>query len=544
MKRNILVSSLVALIILAYRDIFHVYFQQDEWVGFGQIVTTRLVDVFRHYTIFELLWGKDRVWAIPINYFLFRLAPFQSWPFAAFSLLVHSINTVLLFVIIRKLTKSTFVSYASSVFFGLSFVHQQALTWFGANVTTLPSVTFMLIALLFVLLYIQTGRNLFLFGSQAASILSLFFKESGLLLFIFLPVFYKLFSARKDALAKFWPLLVVNVFMLFMKLSVFLSPSGHVGEFVSAQSQTGLRLAVNALVYPLLSFSQVFIHPHIMFRISSWFQIIMYGFLRTNPLSQAIAENVVADLMSLIISLALLALFAVCAYKKKSRRFIVAGMLLVIVNILPYIVLQRGTSYLDSRYYYGASAGASLILAGIFTFFLTFQKEYVFAVMIISVFMAFFAYKNFQFIERELAMQTDIGSDRRNILQRAKRLRAVLPGKPVMYVTGDKNDYYGVRGLHLPFQNGPGYVFMVWYYNSGNIPKELILDNYLTDMRSSGYREVNHSGFGYFTDLKDLQTTVKRDHIARSQIVGFYYDSRNKMLTDITDKVISSVYAD
>ena len=64
--------------------------------------------------------------------------------------------------------------------------------------------------------------------------------------------------------------------------------------------------------------------------------------------------------------------------------------------------------------------------------------------------------------------------------------------KNIFYITGD-TDYY-IVGNKVPFQQGMGYTLMVWYYHTGKIPKDLINENFLWELNSQGYKEIDNKG--------------------------------------------------
>ena len=529
---------LTGIVFFAYARVTTLYFQQDEWVGFGQILSNTFPEVVRNYSLLDLVVGKDRILAVPLNYVLFWLRPFSSLPYALYAIVNHIFNTMLVYLVIYNVIKHKLISSVGSLFFGLSFVSHQAVTWFGAVTTTQPSTTFFLISVLLLQKYLSDSSSKYLYGFQVAAIISFLLKESSLFLLLYLPLYARLVNGKIPILRTFGLLFGYNALVAFMRIHYFFSPVGQTGSFVSRSLNVIAKLGIHLLMFPLLSISQYIIPPHVMFKMASLYQAVEYKFLASNMLSQAVAENIVTDFFSLFFSGAILFLAFLLLKVKTYRVLGVGGIALMLTGVLPYVVLDKGTSYLDSRYYYTGMVGTAFLIAA-FIHYLALNKHIHRGIFLVSMGVVIFGlYKNFVFIQREINRQRLISDERTYILKRVKELHPALPNRVVFYITGSKNNYYGLDGLSVPFQLGPGFTFMVWYFQGGTVSKELIAENFLTDLRFQGYREIGGRGFGYFTSLLELESSIKKNKsLEKENIVALYYDSEKKALSDISEKI-------
>ena len=209
---------------------------------------------------------------------------------------------------------------------------------------------------------------------------------------------------------------------------------------------------------------------------------------------------------------------------------------------MPFVILEKPlSSYLESRYYYLGVVGGAILLGVLFeSARLMFSKTKfapLFSLFLI-IFGGFILYKNSIFVQREVKRQVILASERRQFLSAAKTMRPDLPDDPIIFIAGDSPGYYGLADLSVPFQQGMGYTMMVWYFDTGVIPRGLLRDMYLWNINQQGYREVNGKGFGYFYQMEKLKETFNREPMLMpEQVIGFSYIAGTRELTDITEQV-------
>ena len=155
------------------------------------------------------------------------------------------------------------------------------------------------------------------------------------------------------------------------------------------------------------------------------------------------------------------------------------------------------------------------------------------------IILGFFLIKHIQLTLREIARLSIEAQERISLLNQMKIFQDSLPDKPIFFITGN-SEYYSVKSLHVPFQQGVGYTLMAWFANSSKIPVALLGTDppFLWDVYEEGYKTIGTKGFGFFYDYNDLLKFMSENSsISPKQVVAFYYDSNSKMLSSISEKV-------
>lgn len=528
-------------ILFAYQKLPETFYQQDEWRIIGQIKSGGYEPFLSEYTFAEILSGQGRILALPPTFFLFQLMPFSAKPLAYFSIVFHFLNTLLVFFMIKKVSKNPLIALIGGLFFSVASISHQAVTWFATNIPSLPSATFIFLSLIYYLKFLNEKSKVSLVLSFVFCVTSLYFKEAGLFLFVFYPLLYFLNSKRKSLTSTFkihLPFFLYLTMIAVLRTGYVLEPKPG-GVFVSNSPYVWDKLIFYTFLFPYITLSQVFIHPQELYRISDYIEKINYSFLIQTPVSALVAQTVISDMVSIVFSTIALVIFSmIYLYNKEERKTLIFGFLLCLLSFIPYIVLDRGTAYLESRYYYVGVAGAAILFA---TFLestrkflverLSFPKSITLGVILVSTF--FFLLREAKFIRKDLEQQVLFAQQRLGILSTIKKVYPILPEKPVFYITGD-GDF---SGLKIPFQQGPGYTLMVYYYETGKVPKDLLKANFLWGMADQGYQEVGDKGFGYFSDLDILKKEVKGKKIKKENVISFFYNSKGDELIDITEDV-------
>ena len=95
-------------------------------------------------------------------------------------------------------------------------------------------------------------------------------------------------------------------------------------------------------------------------------------------------------------------------------------------------------------------------------------------------------------------------------------------------------------------QQGMGNTLLVWYMGNGSAPKQflkLISEYYLWELvGGQGYKEVDNYGFGYFWDIDKLEKVVKENKLTKTDIVAFFYNSKEQKIINITDNIVSKIF--
>lgn len=540
-KKNLFWILIVAAAIFTFWDLPKTFYQQDEWQSLGHNLSQGLGPLFGSNP-FLLFLSESRPLSSVLYWIFLGYFKFSVVPIALFAILVHVLNSTLVYLLVNKITKQKIVSICAALFLIVNSVSHQAVTWPSA-VATLPAMTFILISLLTYLKFVddKSKSKKYLLISVISLIISLYFKGIGIFLFILLPTvyfIYKPLSFNKANILKVLklnsPILLVGFVMVGVRLLHFFLKSGEVTGYVSAGSSNVFQtILLRAIIYPLTSVFQVFIPPMNFYSQMSQITTSQYKFLVGSPLKDLVAQSVVSDMMSLLGSFAILGLIYLVTRKTKDRNMgknVFFALLFFFLSFATYIFLDRDSSYLSSRYFYAGSFAAG-ILFGYFVYFLINLNKYSKWIVFALVFL--FLFHHGTIIRSNIDHQVKLGNERKAVLNGIKDLKPTLDDKTVFYVTSDK-EYYG--SITNPFQNGLGYVLEVWYYDGTNIPKEFLSENFLWDLGSEGYRESANLGFGYFQDIDKVAQHVKMGKFDAENVYAYFIKSKEHKIIDITQE--------
>lgn len=528
---------LLILVSITYHGIFSTFYQQDEWSTVGFITTWGWRSVINTLSIFQIFFAEGRIFAAVFNLIFFGAYKFNLTPIFLFALSCHTLNAWLVYHLVRKLKGSAFASWVAAVFFAVNSLGNQAITWASA-VITVPATTLLLVSVILYIDFLETKdirrRNL----SFVVGILSLFIKETGLFLFLFYPLIYFLWGKAQKIKDVFFANAALVVYggglVIFRMAELLFAPAAWAGFVNNQKGGFIFPVLYHSIVYPLTSLSQLFVPAADLYAFVPRIVRSEYVHFVGSPFFDLVGQSAVADVVSLLgtIFIVLFLAFMVLQEKRDMRtaqRIVSIGILLVMLSFLPYAVLHRYFSYLSSRYYYVGVAGAALLFGYIVTWFYKRMPRVMGTLFIISV--GLYLFHHAQAIQKDIDLQIQYANERKTFLREITRVHPTLNDQTVFYITSDKK-YLGE--ITYPFQNGLGYILEVWYYDSGNIPKTFIQENFLWDLGEEGYRSTGISGFGYFEHLDKLGEYVKEGKIAPSIVYGYVYNSQTHRLSDVT----------
>jgi hypothetical protein len=527
----------LVLVVFTYGGLFRMFYQQDEWRALGLFLADGITGSFKGTSVLQLAIGSGRPLSVPFLYIFLHNFSMQIWPFALFSITMHTANGILVYVIASLLTGNIIAGWVAGSFFLLSYNGSQAVTWFATNISALSSVFFGLLSIVLVLLYARRKKILFIIWAQLCVIFSYLFKEFSIILIVILPAVLVLFQQTKTRLMGiiklFLPLTLYFVFAFILTIIRLLTPLKPYGAFVGQSSGGMLTIFQNALYYPLLSFSQTFLPYPIIIK--------LYPSLKLVSLSN--------DLLFIFLSILLLTgIYATIVRYKKQRNMAIFATIFILVSFTPYAVLRRGASYLDSRYFYFAMTGGALIF-GMYVNIVMDKlrstaprvRNSIFCILLILY--AGYAYKNVQLVLRDIGSQIVLSRERLSVISQIKNVIPLPPDNPIFYISGDVENFYLIPDQHMPFQQGIGYTLMCIYYKTGKVPLRLLSqeDAFLWGFEQ-GYREIDGKGFGYYWDKQLLRDTLKQHpEMKPEQIVGLYYFGKTHQITDISSEIRSYI---
>lgn len=536
MRTLIPVAIISVITIFLYKDLVGAYYQQEEWMTLGNIFTRGWEYIFYNSRgLLSPLLGQGRLFSSILVYFLIGQSPFNTIPLNLFSIAFHTVNAILVFLLAKNLTQKNIPSAIGALAFATNAVARGAVTWAAAG--TLPATTLILLSLLCFFKGIHKSvvpKKKWLGLSLVLVYISLFFKEIGVFLFLLYPTVFLTMSKlpiKKVLKNKYAIILLIALVVTLWKIFQFKTIGTQDALFLTGANAYFLPvLIVRALMYPLTSFSLMLVPPESFLNFARTISNIYYPFFPEQQFI-LISQTVVLDLIATILSFGILAgLIAFAKNRdKKDRGILLFLVLFTLASFLPYIIISKTFSYLESRYYYVGAAGLGLIIAWLLS--ASFQvKKYVgwVTAFLVAVFIGTHAFV----VQTDISKLADISQERKLFLSQLSSLKPALSSNKNIFLVNGSEDFY-ISGNKVPFQQGFGYTLMIWYYKSGNIPSELIKERTFFEIGSQGYREVGRNGFGYFSDPLALEAFLKKNPDGKGiTVTKLYYDAKEKKLTE------------
>lgn len=531
MKKTTYLVLLFLVGFFVWFPIFKIFYLQDEWQGLGHIIAEGITHPIAGANFIELIFGENRSLARLLGYFLFGQFQLNSLPLAIFSLVFHFINTYFVFVLSQKLIKKIFVSIIAAGAFMLSSVSANAVYWYSASVGTLPATTLILLSLILYFKYVKDRDTKKLYLIFLTIFLSLFFKEIGIFLFLFLPIYDLLFIEKRFSyfIKRYWPFLLFFGMLTLFRISVLRSISDQKALFLTGGSQNFIQtLLVRGVLYPSTSLSLEYFPAPFLVKLAGSVVSNYYSFI---PIEQRdlIAQTSVLDSIALVFSI--LIIFSIITTVRKEepeiRKIIYFWLLFIVLSFLPYIIISKSYSYLESRYYYLSMVGAGIIIAWFLEKLLV-SKIFV-SKLIASLMIVLYLTSHVNFLRKELNNQAVVSGERVKFVKQITSMVDTTTNQKNIFYINSESDYY-IPGNKIPFQQGTGYTLMVMLKNRLPISNKFLLDHYLWEIGSQGYKEIDGYGFGYFSDLTLLKEVVTKYKIPKDSIHSFTYDSKKQVL--------------
>lgn len=542
------------IIFFMFRPLFNIYYSFEEWRLLGTVYVHGLLGAITLLSPLEILAGKGRVLTLLTSNLSYYFAPFSPIPFALTSYLGHFMNTVFLYFIVKKLSRSTFIPFVAGSLFLTGSVASQVFLWFGATYENIFSVFFSLLSiLLYVSLPKKQSKHTFLLQvvSWVSALIAYYFKEVSLVLVIILPWTYWFFrrdertSVRKT-IQRHIPVFIVFACIGFLRLVTHYVIQGN-PFFIQQEQPYVPRIVFHMIYYPLTTLAHFFIPYEFMVRLADVFFKLQY-FNIPKVFSDVgiyvLKYFVLADSLSFIItSVLLLFIFFVVYPVKKYRPILYFALIIYFFQHLLlslYDTIPKGKAYFDSRYYYVLLPSGAILFAliadSIKNICVKIFRSAFIAHVIVFICLAGFMYKQATVMRRDITGASIESLKMREVMNQFYTVRKSLPDKPIILFSGN-SEYFGLPGQYIPMKVNPGYLLMVWYYSPENIPADLINESYLFTP-GEGYRVVGKKAYGFFNKKESLLTLFKNNpELSLQQVVGFYYDGVTHKLSDNTEEV-------
>jgi hypothetical protein len=585
-NEKIIFIFFVVLVFGVYRQLFQSYFEADEWFHFTHYLPLLkeeygvLTAVTKSVTDTVALSEGQHV--VPIGEEIFFLNTkffgINFVPYAFISLLLHSINSFMVVILIKELLKGkkqTFTNIfaiAGGIFFALSAVPMHAVTWaafYGQNVL---SVTFFILSILFLKKALNYKNKKYLILSSIFLLLDLLTKETAVVLILILPIMIiiekRVFSIKYLAKVYSIPLIFFSIFRFLIPALYFwiiqwvnasLPLTGQITSSQIVQKGADLSVVIYRIItFPLSMLSQVFIPSATMFSIMKIITPFIYYQYPGEPevrgqyrqfFIYGPGNNLLFYLVALVLIILIISLIRSHFKKKKidEAKTLLIGFSIIIIGALPLVlnVLYMpwwGTEYFDSRHYYMPTVGAAIV----FPFILLAVGNFISKAMsLIRISIPYYSVALLIFviwlINNMNVFRTNMniiidqtGYPRREIISQMKQHLPILPQKAVIYSETDGKSAYGKL---LPFQTSFPQILTVVYYPF----PDSFYERFIFDAKPEGYFFSEGRGLGYYNSKKTLQEALLENKFSVNDIYGFYYDSQNIKLKNITQSLRSEM---
>lgn len=534
--------GIIIFIIFLYRKAPFLFFQQDEWLAFARrIVLEKQSILVTLIEAFNPTVGHFN----PLNFLMigsmFSLFHLNFISYMAVSIFLHLISVVLVFWLATLLTKSSPLAILSALMFGVWASASQATTWAVADTATHWATIFGLLSLISLFKFLRRFDKRSYILMISFLMISVFFKEITIGLFILLPAAIYIYS--KDSLKRkvkmMFPVLLSGAVFLGMRIFMFFLPKSQVVESVVTKTLSFRQVFINLVILPINMFSQSLIpnQPYLNTLVKLLTAVIKgYKDFFVNW-DNIFIECFLFTFVSTIIFFILI-IFTISVFSRKRRGVLKKNILFlflwIFLNSLIFAFSPERTSvfYLvDSRNLYFVSVGVILLVLILLDELI--KKPAIFYSVILLVLVG-----NIYSLETNLSMLSSQGIVRRNILNTIKKAYPRLTEKVVFYTESDSS-YYGLLPEEkiLPFQSGLGQTLLVWYYSDEYFPEQFYQNKFLWEIRSQGYQEFGGRGYGYFRNLELLKDNVKRYNLSPDSIYAFSWNGSAGEIKDISDKI-------
>lgn len=573
-RRVLIFIGYFTLIAMHYRLVFKTYFQGDEWHYFSEYLPFLKTQAGVLLTIHSTFFDPISVHFVPLldilHYYEIKYLGLVFSRYVLLSLTLHTLNTILVLIFVKRLTRSKNISILASLFFALSAAHYHAVSWMGAYLNVELSTLFALGSLLLFDQYLISKQTRLIRWSSILLVAALLIKEGAVFaLFVFpLLVFFKKDRA-KYRIRNFNPLLLSCLFYFLFR--IFGPQVGRLvgySELFEAQSfvWNGWSIVIfRLIVFPMRGFVQSFVPVDTIMKLAEGLAVLAYPAYGSEAsvrgtsfltFTQGAGSDMVMLALFFILTFVLVYLYkGIRHVSYYSHSVIIAGSILV-GSVWPLIFIGFTkvlswwgySTFIESRHLYTTSIGISILFAllldllgrqgvllGNNRFGLGRISWYVLSVgLLFTVWLAI----QKQSIDSVLTKDVDAARERIMILDAISADYPTLPKKTAFFTESD-SAYYGFGAYMLPFQINFGRTLLIYYAYRQDIPYQLVSGDFwtsigITEEGSDSFRDYR---FGYYLSPISLREAVMNETFTVDDVIAYSWDGKNKRILEITSRV-------
>lgn len=234
LRKNIWLIFSLILFVIFYHFIFNLYFSQDDffhlrisWTDENSAGLIRFFS-FRPYSATGIYFYRpifrEFLFSIYSNFF-----GLNAFPFRITQILIHSLNTILTYFLVYKISRSKIISNIAALFFAISATNIGVLSYLAGGIQASGMTMFALLTLIFFWKFLELGRVKFGIFSFSFYLFSLASHELAMTLpFIMMSllIFKKGFEV-KNIVAKLLPFFIASLILLLLEVFFIGLPIGE-----------------------------------------------------------------------------------------------------------------------------------------------------------------------------------------------------------------------------------------------------------------------------------------------------------------------------
>lgn len=539
-KKFLLLFVTIAVWFISYSHVPFLFFQQDELFGFGQFILQG------QRIVLSGLGLHATVHFVPVtmslSYFIYSLFDLKPEIYNIVGLFFHTSNGVLIYLLTQKILKNKLYSFLSVILFFSSNAAAELVMWPVINLNTI-SLTFSLFAIYWLVKKEQERGYLKISDAILISVLFLlavFSVEYAAGMIFLIPFSAILLNKNKkisQILSSLLPFFIaVGVYLTVRFIPLVFSPQSTI---LASGEKVGLFIKILRLLsFPFIYIAQIFFGEKILINISQFFSSFFFGNTTNTQFAESTIYKYVAFFVGLITIAIIIRIIRTAKMKNVIHsKYLILFLFFIIFSSFPFIFVPgKGFSIFPSRYLYFGSVGYGLVVTiSLYVLLHTRRKKK--AIILLLLIVMAIVFGTAENSQKGIILYNS-GKTRQFILETIKNDYPIVSKKVIFYTESNKS-YYGLpdEDKTLPFQSGLGQTLLLWYYKSDNLPKSFFEDNFLWDITSQGYKEIQGRGFGYFRDYLLLIKTLKEYNLTSDSVIAFSWDDSNKTLTNITKKI-------
>ncbi len=535
------------ILFLATHGLLNAYFEQDEWGGFA--------DTINSYTLpWWSFFASKGTHFIPLGSilwkFLYEVFGYQAQFYYLIQLVIHSLNSVLVYTLALQLSTKKSIALLCSFLFLLNGRAQQAFTHLAIFNSTDMAMLFMLLFFI----YLAHIKEKIITAKNSVILILIFFisicfREEGFIIIPLFVVYLLTFGKSKinKSNSKSFIYLIIGVFITFL-IRIF-AQSLNTAILPASQQITGSGAEYNLLTIPIKFIVQNLIYSEriVIFLINHAHQAYP-GY--TYFTSQApLMDAAFFYIFGLIISV--LALWLWLFKPKDIANYIIFFLAWIGSNAFMLSFVGRHISVLEPRYLYFASFPVFCFLAiFIHSVYVSRSKlrilDYIKKTSVIVVF-ALLIITSLQEIRLSVSDKVHGGIARKTLLKSLHEENPSLSRNTIFYIKCKKvcyrNGEFGIPNENvLPFSSGPGMIFLATYARGNE--KEwgpFFADFFLWGLLDEGYKKIGDNSYGYFTNKNKLEETLRVNNLSKDVVVALEYDEEKFIFKNITKSFIGTI---